>query len=151
MCKDIRGFGNVSTIINHSLDAQKLRSAIFEAFEGVKEGDTSYIYISTHGEDNGKGLEIIFSDGNDDKRVPSLELYSILKEIPGVKVLMLDCCYSGGIIHKGVPLSKYVTQGMDSSIKVITSAGGFEQSYNWSSGYLKKQGTSHFMLALLQV
>ncbi|NLJ65332.1 MAG: caspase family protein [Christensenellaceae bacterium] len=150
LSKDIRGFGAVSTIINHSLDAQKLRSAIFEAFEGVKEGDTSYIYISTHGEYNGKGLEIIFSDGADDKRVPSLELYSILKEIPGVKVLMLDCCYSGGIIHKGVPLRKYVTQGMDSNIKVITSAGGFEQSYNWSSGHLKKQGTSHFMLALLQ-
>ena len=56
-----------------------------------------------------EGLEIIFSDGADD-RVPSLELYSILKEIPGVKVLMLDCCYSGGIIHKGVPLRKYVTR-----------------------------------------
>ena len=63
---------------------------------------------------------------------------------------MLDCCYSGGIIHKGVPLRGFNTQGMDSSIKVITSAGGNEQSYNWSSGYLKKQGTSHFMLALLQ-
>ena len=150
LCKDVRGFGTVSTIINHSLDIQKLRSAVFEAFEGVKAGDTSYIYISTHGEDNGNGLEIIFSDGVDDKRVPSLELYSILKEIPGVKILMLDCCYSGGIIHKGVPLRGFNTQGMDSSIKVITSAGGNEQSYNWSSGYLKKQGTSHFMLALLQ-
>ena len=36
---------------------------------------------------------------------------------------------------------------MDSNIKVITSAGGFEQSYNWSSGILKNREQS-FMLAL---
>ncbi|MDO5023102.1 MAG: caspase family protein [Eubacteriales bacterium] len=136
----------IQTNIAHNRDS--LEEEIKKAFLNSTEKDTSILYISTHGEiDNFGGLDIIFSDGEEENAVKGKELLEIIEQIDGQKILFLDCCYSGNIISKGQML--YNPPELK-NIKIITSAGGSELSYNWSSGITKKQITSHFMIALRQ-
>ncbi len=143
---DKRTFEQINSKTNIAYDKRTLAREIKINFSKASNNDVNIIYISTHGEiaEDGK-LNIIFSDGATESVVTGDELLDIIRQIPGQKILFLDCCYSGRIISKG---QLDFDPPEIENIKIITSAGGAELSYNWSSGITQKQGTSYFMIAL---
>ena len=67
-----------------------------ELFKSSSESDVNYLYLTCHGERDGR----IYL-GSDGQTFSGWELASILKQYKGKFVVMLDCCYSGKIINAG--------------------------------------------------
>jgi len=86
-----------------NLTCTELESKIRSTFAGAKTGDVSYFYYSGHGSDgaSGEGPYICTVDA-DGAWMSVHELESILSSIPGTKVVLLDCCYSGGMIGRSI-------------------------------------------------
>lgn len=147
---DLRGYDKVTTIINQPLDKIGLQNSLHSAFEGATENDTSFIYISTHGEKMGADswFSLLFSDGKIQHRVWGKDLLKYLSTIPGQKILFLDSCYSGSIIPKGGWQNKLRPVSIPNDIIILTSSGADELSYNWSGGSNNLLGGSYFTLAL---
>lgn len=101
--------------IAENLTADGILAAIHDTFaQGtVKEQDVSLLYYSGHGLENGSLL------GLDLEELTMSSLHQALDVIPGRKILILDCCYSG----------KYIPQGlMTRRSEVSTSAEQFNAS-----------------------
>ena len=87
---------SVQSYQNQSKDF--ITKAIGSAFAGAKDSDISYLYMTCHGNPDGS-IAI-------DKSNPytASELRTILDQVKGTVVLMLDCCYSGSSIDKSCEL-----------------------------------------------
>lgn len=68
-------------------------------YYGADANDVSVFFFSGHGATSG-GTSIVLSDGSSDEYLTVNDLEAALREVPGTKVVILDCCYSGGIIGK---------------------------------------------------
>ena len=75
-----------------NLSAEAIRNAIGMTFAGAGADDISLIYFSGHGAPGG---ELI---GNDFQTITPAELRTALDAVPGRKVVIVDACYSGGMI-----------------------------------------------------
>ena len=140
------GMAGCRTVLNGPGSAEGLRSLMEEAFAGADEKDTSLIYCSTHGLRNREGqAALLLSDGREEEQLTADNLARLLAGLPGRKVLILDACYSGGLIGKGMEGGENPFMGTDTL--VLTSAGGREESALWmdeSAG----AGGSWFLAAL---
>lgn len=98
-----------------NLTAEGLLKAIRETFapEKVKEQDISLLFYSGHGLENGSLL------GIDLEELTLSDFHRALDEIPGRKVLLLDCCYSG--TH--IPQARTMLRG-----RSVTQADQFNAS-----------------------
>jgi hypothetical protein len=72
------------------------------------------------------------------------------RRIPGRKVIILDACYSGAAISKGLETPAAASVFAGSDFKVLTSAGGLEPSFLWTDGAGTVQGGSFFAQALTE-
>lgn len=143
--------------------AQSLAAAAQDAFAGSKDGDLSILYLCTHGvlssSDDGQ-VYLLLGDGNSESPLSAAQLFDIVSPIDGEKLLILDACYSGALIGRGAPqtirlpgsrneepafLSPFL---QDSSIHVLTSAGGQESSWYYNSDALETGAVSYFASAL---
>lgn len=77
-----------------NLSASGITSAISSAFADARSCDVSLFYFSGHGTSSGALVGI----GNTAVSVSSLR--ACLDEIPGTKIVVIDCCYSGNMIGK---------------------------------------------------
>jgi len=113
-------FGSLNTEFSSIVelkDTQAKKSAILQGIEstfaGADSNDISYFYFRGHGfEDNGISylaptdakiyvdLPLIGTIG-EGSLISVDELEKALSSIPGIKIVLLDCCYSGGFIGKG--------------------------------------------------
>lgn len=75
-----------------NLTASDLLSAVVSAFSDAQEDDISLLYYSGHGFEGG---ELV---GTDINTVTPSRLRQALDQIPGVKILLVDACYSGGLL-----------------------------------------------------
>ncbi len=75
---------------NTSLDVFK--KTVQSLFKNADALSTKYIYINCHGNKNGLGMVM---NGNDITSVSYSDLKTILDDIPGNKVLMIESCHSG--------------------------------------------------------
>ena len=75
-----------------NLSAEAIRSAIGMTFAGAGADDINLFYFSGHGAPGGELL------GNDPKTINPTELRNALDAVPGRKVVIVDACYSGGMI-----------------------------------------------------
>jgi len=90
--------------ISYLKDGQATKSNILQkiasTFSGADSNDISYFYFSGHG-----GYSEVFATSHicptDNNNISANELESALSAIPGTKVVILDCCSSGGFIGKG--------------------------------------------------
>lgn len=82
------------------LTADQLRQAILDAFAEAQPQDISLLYYSGHGSAWGGSL-LCVGDGV----VTAAELRGCLDQIPGRKVIIVDACYSGGLIGRGGTVS----------------------------------------------
>ena len=140
---------------NDLYSVEGLRNAILDAFGEADANDVSYFYISTHGiYDPAKpNLEagLLISDGAREEVVTARQLQEAFSTILGTKVLIIDACNSGAFIGKGVSGGATEAAFLGTDYKVLTSAGGSEESWYWSSKDKNSgvvQGASYFSSAL---
>ena len=82
------------TTVKSNLTRSGILSAIRSAFADAAECDVSLLYYSGHGLSSGNLV------GTDLGEVTPAQLRSALDEIPGQKIIIVDCCYSGGMIAR---------------------------------------------------
>ena len=119
-----------------------LETLIRETFACAAPGDTSYLYMSTHGviwkEDDGTGMALMVSDGILEEALTPARLRAILDGIPGNKVLILDACHSGAVLEE-FSAPEY---------SVLASSATEEESYFWHTENAEESGTGYFTTAL---
>lgn len=76
------------------LTASEIQSAIASSFADARECDVSLFYFSGHGTSSGQLVGL----GN--SVVSPGALRNWLDKIPGTKIVIIDCCYSGRMIGK---------------------------------------------------
>lgn len=83
--------------------AEELENLLAEAFGEAQEGDTSFLYLSTHGlmleGEDGSTAVLLLSDGTREETLEAGRLRKMTDGIPGKKVLILDCCHAGAILE----------------------------------------------------
>ncbi len=78
----------------YNLTSNGIQSAIATAFGDAQPSDVSLFFYGGHGEYDGTLL------GVGDTRLTIFKLRAALQKIPGTKIVLLDCCYSGNAIGR---------------------------------------------------
>ena len=123
------------------------------AFREAGPNDVSYLYLATHGitwkaDTGAQKTGLLLSDGEKEELLEPERLREILDRVPGEKVLIVEACYSGGLIGKGMeghPANPFA----GSRIRVLVSGGGGEKSYLWTAADAPDQGQGYFTAALV--
>lgn len=143
--------------------SEALKLAIDDTFSEAAEDDLSILYLCTHGvlssSDDGQ-VYLLLGDGVNEDPLSADELYSLVRDIQGEKLLILDACYSGALIGRGMPLEGMLPGSkpekpalpagflLDPSVHVLTSANGHESSWYYDSEHLSTGAVSYFASAL---
>lgn len=120
----------------HVTDASGLADLISQIFCCADADDVSYLYISTHGEynpDQGVEAALLLSDGVTEGRITPAELQAAFDSVAGTKVIILDACYSGAFIGKGMRTQPEHLYFQGDDFKVLTSSGAMEESWYWNA------------------
>jgi hypothetical protein len=141
--------------------AESLTRLIYETFESADSNDVSYLYLCTHGEsesEDGEKAALLLSDGITEGRISPAQLEAAFNGIKGTKVILLDACYSGAFIGKGMRKQPKDVYFLGDDFKVLVSSGAMEESWFWNmaesaqqsslNGY--QQGAFYFTQALCQ-
>jgi len=115
---------------------EALTQLIQDTFGGADGDDVSYLYISTHGEydaDAGTPPALLLSDGVAEDRLTPAALQAAFNGIAGTKVILLDACYSGAFIGKGMRTQPDQVYFLGDDFKVLVSSGAMEESWYWSA------------------
>lgn len=137
---------------------EALAAAIDSAFGLAAEDDLSILYLCTHGvfsSSDDQQVYLLLGDGNTETPLSADQLYELIAPIQGDKLLILDACYSGALIGRGMPEQFLLASGhapsallLDSSIHVLTSASGEESSWYYDAEGLSTGAVSYFASAL---
>lgn len=147
---------------------EALCEALQSAFGEADENDLSILYLCTHGvlsssDDN--QVYLLLGDGETETPLSALQLYEAVRGIQGEKLLIIDACFSGALIGRGLPAAQNPAQPPsdghpplpeagfsallgDPSIHVLTSASGSESSWYFDSESLATGALSYFASAL---
>lgn len=90
---------NYSVTTRLNVNASTIRSLITTTFADARSCDVSLFYFSGHGSSSGSLVGI----GNTSVTVSDLR--ASLDAIPGTKIVIVDCCYSGNLIGKSTDAS----------------------------------------------
>ncbi|MBN1776495.1 MAG: caspase family protein [Clostridiales bacterium] len=124
---------------------------IREAFGGAGENDFNYLYISTHGDyDMDGNAVLLLSDGNAEDSLTAGELEEMFSGIAGTKIILMDACYSGAFIGKGMREAPPEPSFHSPDFKVLTSSGAMEASWYWNGRKDAGQGSFYFTQILIQ-
>lgn len=148
-----------------------LSEAVHSAFDPADEDDFSILYLCTHGvisSDDGQTY-LLLGDGETESTLSGAQLCDMLAPIQGEKLLILDACFSGGLIGRDAPSAQLPLQATpseampappvsaengatsflsDPSISILTSASGYESSWYYDSSRLSTGAVSYFASAL---
>ncbi len=137
---DQRGYDTIVTAGNTLRNEQDLREILDTVFYGARGNDLSFIYFGTHGVISESGeYSIVLSDGKEESTVSGALLRDLLNRIPGQKLLVLDTCYSGAFIGKGMNDVSILPLFSEKDISVFCACGGCELSFCFST---KPDGSS---------
>ena len=124
---------------------------IQRAFGDAGADDVNYLYISTHGDYDADGNAVLLlSDGQAESRLTAAELEAMFEGIRGTKIIMLDACYSGAFIGKGILKQPKSVCFRSPDFKVLTSSGAMEESWYWNGQQDGAQGSFYFTQILTQ-
>jgi hypothetical protein len=117
------GFSLINELIDLQATKEDILNGIASAFAEADEDDVSYFYFSGHGM-NYNGVSYLcptdisyYSSLN--SYISTNELETALSAIPGTKVVILDCCYSGGFIGKQIEEEKIFSNAQEFNNNVI--------------------------------
>ena len=116
--------------VRQDLTADGIRSAILNTFSAATQYDVSLFYYSGHGVDSTGDLVGTDNDSYYGYVSPS-ELRSILDQIPGRKIVIVDACYSGNMLDyiKGNGSSRFAG-AFASAFRDPTPAANFTEEEN---------------------
>ena len=134
---------------------QALEDAVCRAFGEANEQDLSILYLCTHGvlssADDAQAY-LLLGDGETETPLSAAQLYAMIADIQGEKLLILDACFSGALIgrgdghgRRGKGVSPFLA---DPSIHVLTSADALEAGWYYDSDQLATGAVSYFASAL---
>jgi hypothetical protein len=97
-------FSNISYLKDWQATKSNILQSIFSTFSGADSNDISYFYFSGHGNRVENTSYICPADVTSfaNSAISVDELEAALSAIPGIKVVFLDSCYSGGFIGKAI-------------------------------------------------
>ena len=142
---------------------QALGEAIDDTFAGADENDLSILYLCTHGilsSADDEQVYLLLGNGSSESPLGAQQLYALIRDIQGEKLLILDACFSGALIGRGSPSAGMLPGALptdvarpapflaDPSIHVLTSASGEESSWYYDSEHLSTGAVSYFASAL---
>lgn len=131
--------------------AEALAEWMERAFGGAGADDANYLYISTHGDYDADGNAVLLlSDGQAESSLTAAELEAMLDGVRGTKIIMLDACYSGAFIGKGMAEQPESAAFRSPDFKVLTSSGAMEESWYWNGQRDGAQGSFYFTQILTQ-
>ncbi len=152
--RDERGYHAIRISLNEYRDAEDFSQLVQNSFRGADSNDISLFYITTHGlYETGwppMRFAMVLSDGTADYALTAQELHAALKDILGLKILIIDTCNAGALIDRGMPGDGLQSLFAGQGFKVLTASGGSEPSYFWSTGQGNYRGGSYFADSLLQ-
>ena len=144
---------------------EALADAVTDALGEADENDLSILYLCTHGvlssSDDGQ-VYLLLGDGETETPLSAQELFAVVSGIQGEKLVIVDACYSGALIGRGIPAPSILLPGEiaekrrpaapltlpgDPSIHVLTSADGTESSWYYDSEHLTTGALSYFASA----
>lgn len=98
-------FTLMETLIDKEATKENILNGVFSTFAESDNGDVSYFYFAGHGGMRYGNFYLCPADtdwttaGN----ITVAELEYLLGGVAGTKVVILDCCHSGGFIGKSIP------------------------------------------------
>ena len=119
--------GSGLSLINELIDLQATKEAILngiaDSFSGADEDDVSYFYFSGHGMYYSGVSYLCPTDisyySSLNSYISTNELEAALGAVPGTKVVILDCCHSGGFIGKQIEEEKIFSNAQEFNNNVI--------------------------------
>jgi hypothetical protein len=130
---------------------EMLAGWIREAFSGADADDFSYLYVSTHGDYDADGNAVLLlSDGVTEETLTARELEAMFSGIAGTKIILLDACFSGAFIGKGMLQQPADVCFRSPDFKVLTSSGAMEASWYWNGRNDQAQGSFYFTQIMTQ-
>lgn len=136
----------------------ELAASIGHAFSEADEDDLSILYLCTHGilsSSDDSLAYLLLGNGEAESTLSGEELCAMLAPVQGDKLLILDACYSGALIGRGMAAQDIAALPSaaepflrDTSLHVLTSAGGQESSWYYDSAMLSSGAVSYFASAL---
>ena len=126
--------------VNGPGSAAEMEELILNTFRGTGVEDISYLYLSTHGviweEGDQEKTFLILSNGKQEEALDPQVLRKMMDQIPGKKVLILDCCHAGAVAEN--------FRGAE--WRVLAGCRSEEDCYFWAAGEVT--GTGYFTSAL---
>jgi len=109
-------FSTISYLKDWKATKSNILQGITSTFSGADSDDVSYFYFSGHGSRVGNTSYICPADITSfiDSAISVDELESALSAIPGMKVIFLDFCYSGGFIGKTIDTTSASKEKLES-------------------------------------
>ena len=118
------GFSSISKLKDLQATRAAILNGIATAFSGADSDDVSYFYFSGHGILDDSGVSYLCPTDISyyspfSSFISTNELEATLSAIPGTKVVILDCCNSGGFIGKQMQEEEIFTNPRDFNNNVI--------------------------------
>ena len=130
---------------------EMLAGWIREAFRESDANDVCYLYISTHGDYDAEGNAVLLlSDGVTEETLTAQALEAMFEGIAGTKIILLDACFSGAFIGKGMREQPAELNFHSPEFKVLTSSGAMEASWYWNGQQDAAQGSFYFTQIMTQ-
>ena len=80
-----------------------VQKAVYETFKDAEDGDINYFYYSGHGVQKGSGgakeSTLFLAKG---QYMTAKDLAAAFEGVKGRNILVMDCCYSGGMVSRNV-------------------------------------------------
>lgn len=115
---------------SRNITASGMQDAIASTFAGAKATDVSLFYFSGHGTPQGALV------GTNDTVLSVYGLRSALEKIPGLKIVLLDCCYSGTAINRSADAADPSPSAFNRAIISALSAASRSSVNLEDAGYI---------------
>lgn len=146
--QDERGYQSIRVSLNEPHDFATFLDLVNDSFWDADDNDVSLIYITTHGlyslDQEPMSYAMALSDGQTEYELTADALYQATSGIPGMKILIIDTCNAGALIDRGLAGNGLRSLFQRADYKILTSSGGSEPSFFWSTGNGSYRGGSYF-------
>ncbi len=144
-------FQNILIPEQPATSREMLAGWIREAFQDADANDVCYLYVSTHGDYDADGNAVLLlSDGATEETLTACALKAMFEGIQGTKIILLDACFSGAFIGKGMREQPECVGFHSPEFKVLTSSGAMEASWYWNGQNDTAQGSFYFTQIMTQ-
>lgn len=117
-----------------------VQKVVYETFKDAEDGDINYFYYSGHGVQKGSGgakeSTLFLAKG---QYMTAKDLAAAFEGVKGRNILVMDCCYSGGMVSRNVQETS-VSEGfaedfVDAFQEAVSDCGTRARSALTSSGF----------------